>query len=284
MRVVRHCGPVVAIAAACAILSGGCGGGRAPDVQSESDARSKADVERENQVLQTRIRSLEKDLAVTRELLENAESRLRNRMAALGESRDALADAQEAHRHVQREVAGAADALHWSEQKRKEVEARLEATRGALVLATNLLGQIEAERATAQYQLEQAGRLTRVQAEQLLAYEAYVRSLQGQEGSAPRTRPEPDKMVRARLLESRLTPTALRPISRKTFATVVRGMSADELVAYAGAPDSIEPTTPPHYVYRRPLTYAADPAHPDASVDVVVEGGVAGLCLFTPGD
>jgi hypothetical protein len=91
------------------------------------------------------------------------------------------------------------------------------------------------------------------------------------------------RIENARLRErNRLhTPDRSNAFSRRAFAAMVHGLTTGELERYIGAPDAVEGSVPKYYVYNRPLTYAVNPAEPDSSVKIRIEGDTATRCFFT---
>ena len=78
--------------------------------------------------------------------------------------------------------------------------------------------------------------------------------------------------------DGRFTPGKSRSFSRRKFASMVQGMTSEDLEDYLGQPDQIEEGTPAYYVYQRPLTHSG--SRQDAYVKIQVSEGRVTRCLF----
>lgn len=265
----------------------GCRDQEVPDPAQDLSAATSAVQSLEQELSRVKFRSsvLEEDIDVLNEKLAEAERLLSDSEAQLDQKTKeaALAHARlraflEDLRKTKQELRRVTASLERSKREKESARALLQDTRGRQSRAASSRQQTELDLRDTQARLDEALTVARAQEDQLEEFALRIQTLEEYISQIDASR-TPRITPRDRVLKS-LVPTTSRPLTRKRFGTIVRGMSVAEVTAYLGRPHAIRGTSPQYYDYRRPLTYAVDPAEPDAVISLTIYDGVVQNTFF----
>jgi hypothetical protein len=264
--------------AALALLAGaGCG--RQSDAETaEEDAAGRAPVA----VPQATAEPREPD-ADTLALWE-AQDTLRDRARQLQEARERAQAFEIELRRTQEKVSELAAALQSTQQAERRTRQELTRLQQRLATTSQALEVTDANREDTAGLLAEWVAYAKACEAQVQEYAEYI-DLQDAElrrmAALLADSRQPVREEAAPRVPERLVPGTRHAVPRRKFASLVRGMTADELRNYIGPPDAVEGAGARQALeYRRSLTYAENEKVRDVGVTIIMDNGVATQCLF----